>query len=59
MQLLQIGVATQFLCRDNISILDLVSTLFLVLSEFLSRPKKFVATQFCRHLTRFLVIDSF
>ena len=35
MQLLQIGVATQFLCRDIISVLVLVATLFIVLSEFL------------------------
>ena len=51
MQLLQIGVAAQFLCRDIISVLVLVATLFLVLSEFLSRPRKFVATEFCHHLT--------
>ena len=51
MQFLQIGVATQFLCHDKISVLVLVATLFLVLSEFLSRPRKFVATEFCRHLT--------
>ena len=36
MQLLEIGVATQFLCRDGISALVLVVALFLVLSEFLS-----------------------
>ena len=35
MQLLQIGVATQFLCRDSISVLVIVATLFLVLSELL------------------------
>ena len=51
MRLLQIGVTTQFLCRTSISVLALVATLFLVLLEFLSRPKKFVATEFCRHLT--------
>ena len=51
MQLLQIGVVTQFLCRDNIFVLVLVATLFLVLSEFLSQPKKFVSTEFCCHLT--------
>ena len=51
MQLLQIDVATKFLCRDSISVLVLVATLFLVLSEFLSRPRKFVVTKFCHHLT--------
>ena len=51
MRLLQIGVTTQFLYRTSISVLALVATLFLVLLEFLSRPKKFVATEFCRHLT--------
>ena len=51
MQLLQIGVATQFLCRDSISVLVLVATQFLLLSEFLSRARKFVATKFCHHLT--------
>ena len=38
-------------CRDNISILVLVVTMFLVLSEFLSRPRKSITTEFCRHLT--------
>ena len=51
MQLLQIGVATKFLCRDNIFVLVLVATLFILLSEFLSQPRKFVAIEFCRHLT--------
>ena len=51
MQLLQISVVTQFLCCDNISILVLVATLFLVFSEFLSWPIKFVATNFYHHLT--------
>ena len=59
MKLLQIDVATQFLCCDSIFVLVLVATLFLVLSEFLSRPRKFVAIEFCRHLTRFLVSASF
>ena len=51
MQLLQIGVITYFLCHDSISILVLVATLFLVLLEFRSLPRKFVATEFCCHLT--------
>ena len=46
MQLLKIGVATQFLCHDSISVLVIVATLFLVLSEFMSRPRKFVTTEF-------------
>ena len=36
MHLLQIGVATQFLCHNSISVLVLVATMFLVLSEVLS-----------------------
>ena len=59
MQLLQIGVVTQFLCRNSMSVLVLVATMFLVLSEFLSRPIKFVEIEFCRHLTYFLVEASF
>ena len=51
MQLFQIGVATQFLCRDKIFVLVLVSTLFILLSEYLSQPRNFVAIEFCRHLT--------
>ena len=51
MQLLQIGVMTQFLCCDNIYVLVLVAKLFIVLLEFLSRARKFVMTEFCRHLT--------
>ena len=51
MQLLQIGVMNQFLCRVNISALVLVAIMFLVLSKFLSRPRKFVAIEFCCHLT--------
>ena len=51
MQHLQFGVATKFLCRDNFSVLVLVATLFLILSEFLLQPRKSVATEFCRHLT--------
>ena len=51
MHLLQIGVATQFLCPDSISVLVLVATLLLVLFEFLSQPRKFVAIKFCCHLT--------
>ena len=49
-QLLQIGVATQFVCRDSISVSS-VATMFLVLSAFLSRPGKSVATDSCLHLT--------
>ena len=51
MQLLQIGVVTQFLSRVSISVLVLVATMFLVLSEFLSWPRKSVVIEFCRHLT--------
>ena len=54
MQLFQIGAATQFLCRASISVLVLVATMFLVLSEFLSRPRSdrnSNVIEFCRHLT--------
>ena len=51
MQLLQIGFAIQFLCRDSISVLVLIATLFLVLSKFLSQSRKFVSIEFCCHLT--------
>ena len=51
MQLLQIGVVTQFLCHNSISVLVLVATMFLILSEFLSRPRKSVEIEFFRHLT--------
>ena len=59
MPLLQIGVTTQFLCRKNIFVLVLVATLFLVLSDFLSQPRKFVATELCCHFTWFLIAASF
>ena len=59
MQLLQIGVATQFLCRNRIYVLVIVVIMFLVLLEFLSRPRKSIATEFCRHLIEFLVATSF
>ena len=51
MQLLQIGVAARFLCRDSISVLVLIATMFLALLQFMSRPGKFVTIEFCRHLT--------
>ena len=51
MQLLQIGVVSHFFCLDSIYVFVLVATLFLVLSDFLSRPRKFVATKFRRYLT--------
>ena len=59
MQLLQFGVATQVLCHDSIYVLVLIATMFLVLSEVLSRPKKSIAIEFCLHLTYFLVATSF
>ena len=43
--------ASSNLCRDSISVLVLVATQFLVLLEFLSRPRKFVSIEFCLHLT--------
>ena len=46
------NVATAFL-------LVLVATVFFVLSAFLSRPGKSVATKSCLHLTGFLVAASF
>ena len=39
-----------FVSRQHFCLV-IVATLFLVLSEFLSRPRKSVATEFCRHLT--------
>ena len=44
MQLVQICVMTQFFCHDSIAVLVLVITLFLIFSEFLSRPRMFVMT---------------
>ena len=49
-QLLKIGVLTQFLCHDS-NLLVLVAIMFLVLSAFLWRLGNSVATESCRHLT--------
>ena len=47
-----------FSCHDNISFLVLVVACLVLLSSR-SRPKKSVATEFCRHLACFLVATLF
>ena len=63
-------VATLFLCSFfnfvsrprfyamTVFLLVLVATMFLVLSAFLSRPGKSIATESCLHLTWFLIAAS-
>ena len=51
MELLQIGVVTSFYVVLVFLFWFFVVTMFLVLSDFLSRPRKSIATDFCSHLT--------
>ena len=51
MQLLQIGVVISFYVATVFLFWFFVVTMFLVLSDFLSTPRKSITIEFCCHLT--------